>query len=132
MDDLIPQRAPFVLVDKLISNTEELTICSFTVPDEHPLVNEGKLSEGGLTENIAQTASAGNGYQAKEKGIDVPKGFIASIKKLKIYKLPLSGDILTTKVWKENRVMEFNLIRGEVYKNDELLASCEMKIYCPE
>ncbi|BAX82439.1 hypothetical protein ALGA_4148 [Labilibaculum antarcticum] len=128
---LIPQKHPFVLVDQIISVSDKITICHFTVPENHPLVDNGKLSEGGLVENIAQTAAAGNGYQAKELGMEVPIGFIAGIKKVKIIRLPDVLSILKTIVTQENRVMDYNLIKGEVFLNDELIASCNMKIYCP-
>ncbi|PCH71698.1 MAG: 3-hydroxyacyl-ACP dehydratase [Bacteroidales bacterium] len=130
-EDLIPQKRPFVLVHRLISFSDTVSICEFIVPEKHPLVNNGKLSEGGLIENIAQTAAAGNGYQANKTGIDVPKGFIAGIKNVKIIRLPKVLSILKTIVTQENRVMNYNLIKGEVFLNDELIASCNMKIYCP-
>jgi len=132
MDDLIPQKHPFVLVDELISCEESLFVGSFKIPENNPLVNNGKLSGGGLTENIAQTAAAGNGFEAKEKGIEVPKGFIAGIKNLKIYRLPSSNSLIITKVIRQNRIMDFNLIKGEIFEGKELIARCEMKIYCPE
>lgn len=131
-DGLIPQKHPFVLVDQIISYTDKISICKFTIPKNHPLVSKGKLCEGGLIENIAQTAAAGNGYHAKEMNMDVPKGFIAGIKNIKIFLLPAIGCTLKTIVTPENRVMDFNLIKGEVFLNDELIASCNMKIYCPE
>lgn len=131
IDDLIPQKHPFVLVDQIVSFSDKITICHFTIPENHSLVDHGKLSEGGLVENIAQTAAAGNGYHAKEIGMEVPKGFIAGIKNVKIVRRPSVLSILKTIVTQENRVMDYNLIKGEVYLNDELIASCDMKIYCP-
>lgn len=131
MDDLIPQRCPFVLVDELISCENGVFVSNFQIPEKHPMVYNGKLSEGGLTENIAQTAAAGNGFEAKEKGTEIPKGFIAGIKNLKLNRLPLSNSQIITKVILQNRIMDFNLIRGEIIEGDELIASCEMKIFCP-
>ena len=132
MNDLIPQRYPFVLVDELISCDKSLFVSSFLIPENHPLVHNGKLSEGGLTENIAQTAAAGNGFEAHEKGIEIPKGFIAGIKNLKLYRLPLCNSRIITKVFLQDRILGFDLIKGEITEGKELIASCEMKIYCPE
>lgn len=129
--NLIPQKDPFVLVDELISCSDIITECGFLIPDSHPLVHNGKLSEGGLTENIAQTAAAGNGYQSIKNDTAVPNGFIAGIKNLKVIRLPLCNSRIRTIVTQENRVMDYNLIKGEVFQNDECIASCEMKIYCP-
>ena len=132
MADLIPQKKPFVLVDELISCSDKITECGFQIPENHPLVHNGMLTEGGLTENIAQTAAAGNGYQSLKKNTAVPNGFIAGIKNLKVLRLPLCNSQIKTTVTQENRVMDYNLITGKVFQNEELIASCEMKIYCPE
>lgn len=128
----IPQQNPFVLVDDLISSSEESTTCSFIIPEKHPLVCEGKLTEGGLCENIAQTAAAGNGFQSIQQNLAIPKGFIAGIKSFKLMRLPSINSNLKTVVTQENRVLDFNLVKGEIFQNDEVIASCEMKIYCPQ
>jgi predicted hotdog family 3-hydroxylacyl-ACP dehydratase len=129
--ELIPQRPPFLLIDELVSIENEIVTCSFTVPQKHVLVDDGKLNEAGLVENIAQTAAAGNGYAAKENGTNIPDGFIAGIRNLKINYLPSADKKLITKVFQLDRIMDFNLIRGEILENENLVASCEMKIYCP-
>lgn len=132
MADLIPQRHPFILVDKLISCNDKLIESSFQIPENHSMVTNGKLCEGGLIENIAQTAAAGNGYEAKGKGLDIPKGFIAGIKNLWIKHLPEVNSQLFTKVILQDRIMGYNLMKGEVFEGEEIIISCEMKIYCPE
>lgn len=129
--ELIPQRPPFLLIDELVSIEDNIITCSFTVPHKHVLVESGKLNEAGLVENIAQTAAAGNGYSAKESGLNIPDGFIAGIKNLKINCLPSADKKLITKVFQLDKVMGYSLIKGEVWENENLVASCEMKIYCP-
>lgn len=132
IDDLIPQKDPFVLVDKLISCENNIIISRFKIPKKHPLVHNGRLSEGGLTENIAQTAAAGNGFEAFENGAEIPKGFIAGIKNLKFEQLPLSESQIETKVYQLGKVLDYNLIKGEIFLEGELISSCEMKIYVPQ
>lgn len=132
MDDLIPQKDPFVLVDKLISCENNIIISNFKIPETHPLVHNGRLSEGGLTENIAQTAAAGNGFEALEKNAKTPKGFIAGIKNLKLFQLPLINSQIETKVFQLGKVLDYSLIKGEVFLDGELITSCEMKIYVPQ
>jgi len=131
MEDLIPQRPPFVLVDQLISCNDQFMESTFLIPEEHPLVNNGRLCEGGLIENIAQTAAAGNGYSAREKGEELPNGFIAQIKNLHVKRLPKTNKQLITRVILQDRIMGYNLISGEIFEGGEIIASCGMKIYCP-
>ena len=132
IEDIIPQRHPFILIDQLISCNDQLIESSFQIPEEHPMVHNNKLCEGGLIENIAQTAAAGNGYEAINRGGIIPKGFIAGIKNFKLKRLPLINSTLRTKVTHQNRIMGYNLIKGEVIEGQEIIASCEMKIYCPD
>src|SRR4051812_18920654 len=101
----IPQRPPFVLVTELISCNEERTLSSFTIPQLHVLVEEGKLTESGLVENMAQTAACGMGYRGAE-GKEVSRvGFIGALKNLKVKRLPPAGSTITTEVRTLHTVM---------------------------
>jgi len=131
IDELIPQKHPFLLVDKLTGCDGEKFESCFQIPVNHPLVTHGVLTEGGLLENIAQTSAAGNGFNARSRNFDIPKGFIAGIKNFKVTRLPLCKSKIYTIVRVNDFVMGFSLISGEVRENNELIASCEMKIYSP-
>ena len=129
MEDLIPQRDPVVVVGRLISAHGHTTITEFKVRDDHLFVSDGHLQESGLIENIAQTAAALNGYQARLQGGEVRKGFIGGIKNLRIIFLPAVGSTITTKVTEEHNVMDTSIIKGEVSLDGRLAASCEMKVF---
>ena len=94
--ELIPQRHPFVMIDKLFFSDAEKTISGFEIKSDCILCANGTLSEGGLVENIAQTAAAGVGYIfKKENTLKNLKGKIALLggKLEKIAKLKHVGDI---------------------------------------
>ena len=59
---LIPQKPPFVMVDKLFSVTETTTTTGFTIQADNIFVKDGVFKDPGLVENIAQTAAASAGY----------------------------------------------------------------------
>jgi predicted hotdog family 3-hydroxylacyl-ACP dehydratase len=126
---VIPQRPPFVMVDQLISCDEISSYTTFKVKDENVLVYKGELSEAGLIENIAQTAAAGVGYIAQQKGEPILTGYIGAIKNLEVFALPKAGDVIETKVTIETQVFDVTIISGSVNCNGELLAKCEMKIF---
>lgn len=131
--DFIPQRPPFVLLDKLMAYSKESTESIFEIKEDHLLVKEGKLSPGGLMENIAQTAAAGTGYWSITNNEEVKRGYIGAIKNLNIYSLPKANTIINTKVEFLNKVLNVNIVKGRVWNNnDELLAECEMKIFLEE
>ncbi len=126
---LIPQRPPFVMVDKLLSSDENSTQTAFRVNEENVLVVEGKFSEAGLMENIAQTAAARAGYIAMMENKPIAVGYIGAVKNLEIFDLPKINDELVTEVKIENQVFDVTVISGTVRRNDIVMAQCEMNIF---
>ncbi len=59
----------------------------------------------------------------------VPLGFIGSVEKMKIFRLPSAGAELYTGITIVQEIFDITLITAEVKENDELLAECRMKIY---
>jgi predicted hotdog family 3-hydroxylacyl-ACP dehydratase len=126
---LIPQRPPFVMVDKLLSSDENSTQTAFRVNEENVLVVEGKFSEAGLMENIAQTAAARAGYIAMMENKPIAVGYIGAVKNLEIFDLPKINDELVTEVKIENQVFDVTVISGTVRRNDIVMAQCKMNIF---
>ena len=126
---LIPQRAPFVMVDELIYSDEKITRTKFLVLKDNILVEEGKLREPGLLENIAQTAAARAGYMALMEQKPVRVGYIGAIKNILINNLPNINDELITEITIENQIFDVSLISGKILSNGLILAQCEMKIF---
>ncbi len=128
--ELIPQRNPIVMIDKLISCEGASTVSGLLVKEDNIFSQDGFLQEPGLVENIAQTAAARVGYVCKQENKDVPVGFIGAVKNLKIYNLPKVNSEINTEVVITNEIMGVTIIKGQV--NDEegnILAECEMKIF---
>lgn len=129
----LPQRPPFILVDKLRFCNEEETNSSFLVPESHIMVKDNKLNAGGLVENMAQTAAAGTGYLGLLNNEDVKRGYIGAIKNLNIYKLPDVGTMLFTRTISMNKILNVNIIKGDIHdKIGFKYAECEMKIFLEE
>lgn len=126
---LIPQRPPFVMVDKLLYCDGLTARTSLRVREDNIFVENGELREPGLAENIAQTAAAKSGYTASNDNLPAPVGYIGAIKNLEIMALPKTGDELITEITIENQIFEVTLISGKVYCNDLLMAQCDMKIF---
>jgi len=126
---LIPQRRPFVLVDRLLSFNEIESSTDLVIREDNLFCKDGMFLETGIMENIAQTCAARIGYiNMYHKNESVKIGVIGSIKDLIITKLPEVGSRLITKVKVISEVFAITLVEAEVYNNDELIAKCEMKI----
>lgn len=125
---LIPQRPPFVLVDKIYSHTENEILSGFTIPKDHVLVNEsGKLSEAGIIEHFAQTIALYQGYYYYLKNLPAPVGYIGSIRNIDIFELPDASQEVRTKIIVLQQLMGVTMVSGEVYLGEKLIASGEMR-----
>ena len=127
--ELIPQRPPVVMIDKLLYSGNNKTISGLTIEPGNLFFENGHLSESGLVENIAQTAAAGVGYICRIENRKVPVGFIASIKDLKIHQLPPVGSEITTEAEITNTVMGVSILLGVVKLKNQVIAECEMRIF---
>ncbi|MEO6669709.1 MAG: 3-hydroxyacyl-ACP dehydratase [Ferruginibacter sp.] len=126
---LIPQKAPFVMIDQLIETDETTTRTTFMVREDNIFVEDGILREPALVENIAQTAAARAGYLVQKENLPVRVGYIGAIKDLEIFILPKINDNLETEIVIMNQVFDVTLIAGTVRCNGRVMAQCEMKIF---
>ncbi len=129
IQSLIPQRPPFVMIDKLVSFSETETSTAFTIKADNIFVENGIFKEPGLVENIAQTAAARAGYVSKTEKKPVLVGYIGAVNNLKIFSLPKTGNELITEITIENQIFDVTLISGKIKCNDEIIAECKMKIF---
>lgn len=128
----IPQRAPIVLISRIYKCDETSVVTGFDIVNEHILTQNGKLTESGIVENMAQTAASMAGFEAVVNKSQPRVGFIANVKNLVINFLPEAGNEILTEVKTKTQVMNVSIIEANSYCNNELVASCEMKIFLQE
>jgi hypothetical protein len=133
----IPQREPIVMVHGLELHESTASTSCFFVEEGNLFVRDGKLLPSGLMENIAQSAAIRSGYafaqMPKDEGpAKPPVGFIAALKDFEVHLLPSVGDALRTTVTEMNVIGNMTVVQGEVFCNDKLIASCEMKVFLSE
>ena len=89
---LLPQRRPFVMIDRLTHFDPVRTVTELTVREDNLFYEDGQLNPCALVENIAQTCAARMGYinQYLYKE-NVKLGFIGGIKNLQVMRTPVSA-----------------------------------------
>jgi predicted hotdog family 3-hydroxylacyl-ACP dehydratase len=128
--DFIPQREPIVMIDDLVEASDIHSVTQLQIRNENIFVEGGRFTEPGLVENIAQTAAAQVGYQCSVKNIPVPLGYIAAVKNLTIFKLPVVNSRITTSIKIVNQVLDVTLAEGKVVnENGDECCRCEMRIF---
>ena len=130
--ELIPQKPPMVMVDKLIEFNNDRFLSGFYIHEDNILVRDGHLSEAGLIENVAQSAALMTGWEAKQKDLGdgtSPIGVIGGIKNMEISFLPKVHSELKTEIIVLHEVLNASIISGTVKVSDEICMTCEMKIF---
>lgn len=125
--NLIPQKFPFVMVDKVLDFGENFITSGFTVEETNIFTENSIFQEAGLIEHMAQSVALYTGYQFYLKQEPAPTGYIGSIKSIEIFQLPKVNDNLITKV---NVLQEFagiTLVDISVLLNEVEIARGQMK-----
>jgi 3-hydroxyacyl-[acyl-carrier-protein] dehydratase len=130
--DYIPHRAPFIMVDNLISATNERFESDFRIGEGNVLVEDGYFQETGLIEHIAQTCAASFGYLDREVGGPPKIGFIGAVSKVVVTELPPVGATVRTVVTPLHQLGNIYLVKGESFLDGRILLGCEMKIVVTE
>lgn len=122
--ELIPQRPPFVMVDRLLSCNEAITTSLLEVREENIFVSKGRLSAEGLVENIAQTCALRIGYLNDS----VKLGVIGAVSSFEVLRTPRVGEQIMTTIDVLEAMFNITLVKAVVRCGDEPIAEANMKI----
>lgn len=126
--ELIPQRPPFVMIDKMLSFDKNVTETQLEIRADNIFCKDGRLMAEGLMENIAQTCAARIGYVSLSKNEAVKIGVIGSVNNYEIFRLPKVGEVIITSVEVIEELFQITLVNAIVKCGDETLAQATMKI----
>lgn len=125
---LIPQRAPILEVDRLVSCSENQADTELVVRQDNFFTQHNKLQEPGLIEHMAQSAAAFAGCATFLRGEKPHLGYIGEVKKCHIAALPTVGQILRTTVTLISEIGDVSLVTIKTMLDDKQIAECQMKI----
>ncbi|MBF0976313.1 MAG: pseudouridylate synthase [Bacteroidetes bacterium] len=118
---LIPQKEPFVMVDKLLYCDETTTKTALTIKADNIFVDGGVLSRAGILENVAQTCATRIGY--------LTIGFIGAINNFSFSDVYVGiGDCLSTEIVTAAEVGNITQVDATVMCHDRLVAKGNMKV----
>ena len=125
--NLIPQKVPIVLVDRLLESDEEKSVSDFEIRKDCVFVENNQLVSAGLLENIAQTCALRIGYL--NRGQRVRIGVVGAVKNFSVLRFPSVGDTLNTTVKEVLYVDPALVVSAETRVGNETIATCEMKVF---
>ena len=110
--DILPQRPPFILIDRLTHYDETVTATQFLVRQDHLFVSR-------------------LGYYNLISGLPVKIGFIGAVSNLHILRVPVVGECLDTTIRVKEEVFGMTLVDAETRVGEEVIATAELKIAIP-
>jgi len=127
LQELLPQKAPIIMVDKLFSFKENHIVAGLTVTEDNIFEENGWFTEPGIIEHMAQSVALYTGYGFFLKNETPPEGYIGSIKDVKIFKLPAVGDELVSEVDVLQEFMGITLVNINTKVGEDTIAVSQMK-----
>lgn len=126
---LIPQRQPIVMIDGFAGIDEAgVSHTTLRIQSQNMFCENGRLSECGIIEHMAQSAAARVGWIALQQGEKVRLGFIGAVDKLEVIEFPQVGQTLYTEISVKQEVFGISLVHAEVLTDGKKVASGNMKI----
>ena len=141
ISNFLPHRAPFLLVDKVLTLEDDRVITSFEIKEDSIFVTDGIFTEVGLIENAAQTCSAilgstyfdKNDLEGKNKKVI---GFISAIKKVIVSHCPQVGDQIVSEAVLQSRYdaedYKISTIKCIAHTGKKELLSCDINLFIQE
>jgi len=134
---LIPQEKPMIMVDTLLEHDEERSLTGFLVEEGNIFVEDGRFSEAGLIENMAQSAALRTGWigkqeSAQQKDYKPPLGVIGAVKNFILHQLPSAGGTLQTEIHLVASFGSATMVKAFVRSGTVLYAEAELKIFIQE
>lgn len=128
LEELIPQRPPFVMIDKLFSFDNTFTVTQLEVRADNIFCKDGRLSAEGLMENIAQTCAARTGYINLISKKAVKIGVIGAVSNFEIVRTPKVGEQIFTTIEVLEELFQITLVKAVVRCGDETIVQANMKV----
>ena len=128
VEEIIPQRKPFILIDELLFCDSEVSKTSFTIPQVSFFTVNGEFETAGLIENMAQTAVARIGYLAKYVNHgEVTIGYIGNVHNLKVFRRPAVGEVIETTVTFKGEIGGIAISEAVITIGGEKVAEASIK-----
>ncbi|OXA94382.1 hypothetical protein [Flavobacterium hercynium] len=127
VENLLPQKFPFVMVDSMYSFTETSLVSGLKITNDNIFFDQDTFLEAGLIEHMAQSVALHTGYDFFLRNEVAPTGYIGSIKEIEIKQLPKIGDSIQSTVTILQEFAGITLVDIVTTLNNEEIAKGQMK-----
>ncbi|MGM9805768.1 MAG: pseudouridylate synthase [Candidatus Aphodosoma sp.] len=128
LQEILPQRQPFIMIDSLVNCGENEATTLFTVKEDNIFVKDGTMLPTGLIENMAQTCAARLGYRNTDSGEPARTGVIGAISNLHVERTPQAGETVATTIKIKAEAFGMTAVKAESRIGGKTIATAELKI----
>lgn len=125
--DLIPQRAPILMVHDAQAWGEQGACTTLDVCADNWFATDGILLEAGLVEHMAQSAAAMVGLAGQ--GQEPKVGYIGDVKDFRVHRLPRVGETITSYISTVAQLDNITLIEAVSKVGEESVAQAKIKVF---
>lgn len=125
---LIPQRPPFVMVDRVLTCEKAEAVTEFVVREDNIFLDDMVLAPAGIMENMTQSCAARMGCINREQKDSIKIGFIGNIRNCTIIRQPRCHETLHTYIEIVEEVLNLTLAHVTTKVGDDVIASAILTI----
>jgi len=135
IDQLLPHRAPMILIDRMIDATDAGSVCEVTIGPQTLFIEPGGVPAFVGLEYMAQAVAAYGGYKSYLAGEPMAIGFLLGTPQLKTYcqffDCGQTVQIQVTYVWGHNELRQFHCTIQDALTG-KLLQQAELNVFKPQ
>ncbi len=128
IQQIIPQRPPFVMVDRVLQCDEIDALIEFTIREDNIFLEDGCFMPPGIIEHAAQSCAARMGCVDLLHGEPIKIGYIGDMRHVDLLRLPRCGETLHTHVHVIEDFMQMLLTEVTIKVGDEVIATSRTKV----
>jgi predicted hotdog family 3-hydroxylacyl-ACP dehydratase len=130
--EILPHRAPMVLIDALVHCDADSAVAEKTFAPESYGADGGQVAEAALIECLAQTMAALAGQAARDAGDRPSAGVLAGVRGFAFHRPARCGRPLRLAVEIERRLGPLCRAAGRIEQDGALVAEGELTFYIGE
>ena len=128
-EQLLPHRAPMLLVDCLTEYSANTAVALADLPTDGIFYNDGEFLPEFFIELIAQTAALQNGYTTLLADENLRSGMLVGLEDFSLLQSAHVGDHLQIEVERTFEFGAITFVKGQIFSAGTLLAEGNLKVW---
>lgn len=128
---LIPHKAPFILVDALYYYDDESAVSAWYIPIDHVMVRDNYLLDAAIVEHMAQTMALKSSFLPLGKDVEEKSrvGYLAAVSRFNMYNRVSAGSEIFTEIKTTLTAGNMLAVEGITRSFQQIMAVAELRLF---